>query len=158
MMKDYPMSDTANFRSLLDQDVTEVERPKPLPTGSYVFTVSDYKFDKSSKKKTDFTQFEVTPTQALDDVDQEELAAVLAVGDKTLTDKKMKLDYYMTPEAMWRLDEFLLDHLGHEGGKRSVMIEASKGMQFVGMIGHETSDRDENVKFARIVSFAKYDG
>jgi hypothetical protein len=147
----------ANFQALLSQPVSEVERPKPLPAGSYVFTVTDFKFDKSAKKKTDFVRFELTPNQPMDDVDAEELKA--ALGDKTLTDKKMRSDYYITPDSMWRLDEFLLEQLGHEPGQeRAEMIQASKGMQVVGMVSHRPSDRDENVVYAEISQFAKYEG
>lgn len=142
-----------DFQSLLDKPVTEVDRPKPQPEGTYVFNVADYKFDKSAKKKTDFVQFELVPVQAMEDVDQDQLTEFL--GDKTLTDKKFKADYYLTDDAIWRLHEFLLDHLKMEKGPPlRELIEAAKGQQVLGVIGHSPSQRDENVVYANIVRFA----
>lgn len=147
----------ANFQDLLNQPVEEVKRPKPLPVGSYVFNIGDYKFDKSSKKQTDFVQFSLTPIQPLDDVDQSELSE--ALGEKTLSDKGQKVDFYLTGEAIYRLDEFLLDFVGTtKGNTRTEQIAEAKGMQVVGYISHSPSQRDANTIYANITQFSKYEG
>lgn len=146
-----------DFRSLLDTEVTEVERPKPLAAGNYVWNVGEYKFDKSAKKKTDFVQFKLTPVSAQEDVDQAELA--LALGEKSLSDFSKNVDFYLTKDAVWRLDEFLLEKLGCEPGQsRTAMIESAVGRQVVGQISLTPSDKDENVMYANLTAFAKYDG
>lgn len=147
----------ANFQDLLNQPVEEVKRPKPLPVGSYVFNIGDYKFDKSAKKQTDFVQFNLTPIQPLDDVDQSELSE--ALGEKTLSDKGQKVDFYLTGEAIYRLDEFLLDYVGTtKGNTRTEQIAEAKGMQVVGYISHSPSQRDANTIYANISQFSKYEG
>lgn len=147
----------ANFQDLLNQPVEEVVRPKPLPVGTYVWTIGDYKFDKSTKKQTDFVQFTLTPSMPLDDVDQEELSA--ALGDKVLTDKGQKVDFYLTGDAIWRLDEFLLEHVGTEKGlTRAEQIASTKGMQVQGYVSHTPSNRDANTIYANISQFSKYEG
>lgn len=147
----------SDFRNLLDQEVTEVERPKPLPAGNYVMNVGEYKFDKSSKKQTDFVQFKLTPVEAQADVDADELSA--ALGEKQLSDFGRTVDFYMTPDAMWRLDEFLLDKLGcTPGTKRTAMLEEAVGKQVVAQVSLVPSQRDANVMYANITAFAKYEG
>lgn len=147
----------SDFRSLLDQEVTEVERPKPLPAGNYVYNVGDYKFDKSRQKQTDFVQITLTPVMAQEDVDQEELAA--ALGDKSLSDKGTKVDFYLTPDAIWRLDEFLIEKLGiSEPMSRTARLEQMAGKQVVGQLSHTPSARDANVIYANITAFAPYEG
>lgn len=147
----------SDFRSMLDESIDEVVRPKPLPAGNYVFNVGDYKLDKSTKKQTDFVSINLTPVMPQDDVDADDLAASL--GEKSLSDKTMKVDFYLTPDAMWRLDEFLLEKLqiNEKGLSRSQRLEAMAGRQVVGQITHTPSARDENVVYANITAFAPYE-
>lgn len=147
----------SDFRSLLDAEVTEVDRPKPLPAGNYVYNVGEYELKKSAKKGTDFVSITLTPVSAQEDVDAAELAACL--GEKSLSDKPTKVDFYLTPDAVWRLDEFLIERLGIEGTmSRSARLEQMAGKQVVGQVSHVPSQRDENVVYANITAFAKYDG
>lgn len=147
----------SDFRALLDQEVTTVERPKPLPAGNYVFNVGEYEFGKSAKKGTDFVTIKLTPIMAQEDVDAEELAT--ALGDKSLTDKGFKVDFYLTPDALWRLDEFLIEKLGMtEPMSRTARLEQLAGKQVVGQVSHTKSRNDENIIYANITAFAKYDG
>lgn len=143
---------------MLDESVDEVVRPKPLPAGNYVFNVGEYKLGKSAKKGTDFVSITLTPVQPQEDVDADELSASL--GDKTLADKSMKVDFYLTQDALWRLDEFLMEKLGlnEKGQSRSQRLEAMAGRQVVGQISHSPSARDENVVYANITAFAPYEG
>jgi hypothetical protein len=147
----------SDFRSLLDAPVNEIERPKPLPAGNYVWTVGEHKFDKSRQKQTDFVQIELTPVMAQEDVDAQELSA--ALGDKSLGDFKKKVDFYLTPDAIWRLQEFLIEKLGFEKGKTvSEMLGEMAGRQVVGQLSHQPSAKDENVIYSNLTAFAKYDG
>lgn len=146
----------ANFQDLLSQPVSEVSRPKPLPVGSYVFMISDFKFDESRQKKTKFVQFVLKPVMALDDVDQSELSESL--GDKTLSDKEFKQDFYLTGDAIWRLDEFLLESVGTTADTpRMEQINEAKGQQVRGYISHQPSARDANMIYANISQFTKHE-
>lgn len=102
MSKPKPKDDKPNFASLLDAAPTEVDRPKPLPVGSYVCVVKGLpKYDVSTKKKTPYIQFNLQPVQAMDDVDQEALEAMGGFANKTI-----RATFYETEDSIYRLDEF----------------------------------------------------
>jgi hypothetical protein len=143
-----------NFSSILDEDAPEVvERPQPYPVGHYLFVVKGLpKEGESSKKKTPFIEFTVQFLQAADDVDLDALKEVLK-GEQ-LQVKTMRLTYYLTEASLWRLDKFIIEDLGVEGGRgRRQMISETSGRQFLGGITHEPSDDGQSV-FARITSTA----
>jgi hypothetical protein len=59
------MNDKPNFASILDEAPTEIDRPKPIPTGTYLCRVQGTPtYDKSSKKGTPFVQFTLKPISA----------------------------------------------------------------------------------------------
>src|SRR5262245_54045316 len=91
------------FGSILDKPSASVERPKPMPVGTYLWIVQGLpRYDKSSVKKTEFVEFTLRPLQASEDVD---LEALDAVGG--LDGKSTKATYYLTEDAVWRLKDFL---------------------------------------------------
>jgi len=91
-----------NFASILDEAPTEIERPKPVPPGTYIGVVQGTPvYDKSAKKGTDYVQFTIKPIAAEDDVDAEDLAEMGGFENKTF-----KLNFYLTEDAAYRLDEF----------------------------------------------------
>lgn len=96
------MNDKPNFSSILDEQPTEVDRPKPLPAGTYLCVVAGApEYGKSSKKGTDFAQFTLKPMSAEDDVDEDELDEAGGLENKTL-----RTTFYLTEDAVYRLDEF----------------------------------------------------
>ena len=104
-----------SFSSILDRAPSEIEKPKPLPTGSYVtLLVGQPRIDKSTKKQTEYREFTHKILSAGEDVDEDDLKAYL--GGKKLTDVLMKNTYYITEGAVWRLKEFL-EHCGIEEGE-----------------------------------------
>ena len=134
-----------NFGSILDRAPSEIEKPKPLPQGSYITQiVGQPRFDKSSKKQTEFVEFTHKLLQAQDDVDEDELKALGGVKDKV-----MKNTFYLTESAAWRLKEFL-EHCGiEEGDSLREMIEETPGKQVGVFINHEASQDGTSV-FARV--------
>jgi len=91
-----------NFASILDEAPTEIERPKPLPVGTYLCVIQGQPtYDKSSKKGTPFVQFTLRPIGAEGDVDEQELEELGGFENKTL-----RATYYLTEDAAYRLDEF----------------------------------------------------
>lgn len=140
---------TATFGSILDKARSEVEKPKPAPVGSYVTTlVGQPRFDKSSKKQTEFVEFTHKFISAGDDVDADELTTYL--GDRKLSDVTMKNTYYLTDASLWRLEEFL-KHCAIEDEDISLRegIEATPGCEVGVFVNHEPSQDGESV-FARI--------
>lgn len=127
----------ANFESILDQQVDNVEKPKPLPVGSYTWILTGQpRFDKSTKKLTNFVEFQCQCQQALDDVDAAALADMGGCQGKT-----RRLTFYLTDDAVYRLDEFLFEHLGLElGTSRKQAVAQAAGRSFVGTIRHQASE------------------
>ena len=140
-----------SFSSILDRAPSEIEKPKPLPVGSYTTQlVGQPRIDKSSKKQTEFREFTHKIISAGDDVDEDELKQYL--GDsKKLTDVTVKNTYYITEGAAWRLKEFL-EHCGIDLDKVDSLNEAldeTPGKQVGIFINHEPS-QDGQSFFARI--------
>jgi hypothetical protein len=94
------MNDT-NFSDILDTPYDEVERPKPLPPGTYLTVVQSFREDVSSKAQTPYVEYTLQPQQAGEDVADEELEAMGGIGTRTL-----RYTCYKTEGALWRLKEF----------------------------------------------------
>lgn len=134
------------FTSILDRQSSEIERPKPLPVGTYNCIVKGLpRYDKSSKKQTDFVEFNLEIQSAEDDVDEDAIAAMTG----GVVGKSIKDTYYLTEEAAFRVKDFL-DNAGveDEGTLRS-RIEQTPGKQIKIFIKHEPSQDGQSV-FARI--------
>lgn len=95
------MSDP-NFNELLSKPVDEAKRPPAMPAGTFFGNVSKYEFDKtSSEKKTPLVRFFVSLTHAHDSIPAEDLDGI------DISKRVMRREYYLTPDADWRLAEFL---------------------------------------------------
>lgn len=138
--------DTPNFGALLDKPSADVERPKPLPQGSYTCVVKGLpRYDKSSKKLTEFVEFTLQPLAAGEDVDQDDLQAMGGYQNKTI-----RATYYITEDALWRLKDFL-GHLGIEEDEKSLrqMIDETPGKQVTAFVKHQASE-DGTAVFAQL--------
>lgn len=161
---------TASFKSILDRPATAVERPKPLPVGTYLCIVKgEPKFDKSSKKGTDYVEFTLIPQSAAVgedgenlDVDADDLKDALTKknGEKVaLNTKTIRATYYLTEDALYRLKEFLT-HLGFDTDDDSVdmsrMVHEAAGCQVYATLKHRTSE-DGKATFAELAGTAAVD-
>lgn len=140
---------TPNFGALLDKSASDVERPKPLPQGSYHCVVKGLpRYDQSSKKKTDFVEFTLVPQTAGEDVDADELAEMGGLANKTI-----RATYYITEDSLWRLKAFL-EHCGiEESGSIRNMIDETPNCEVVAYLRHEASNDGEAV-FATLAKTA----
>ena len=138
-----------NFGALLDKPASDVERPKPLPQGSYHCIVKGLpRFDKSSKKFTEFVEFTLQPTSAGEDVDEEDLEAMGGIANKTI-----RATYYITEDALWRLKDFL-SHCGiEEDGSLRNMIDQTPNCEVIAFIKHRASEDGQSV-FAELAKTA----
>ena len=145
------MNAQASFASILDRAPTEIERPKPLPVGSYTTVlVGQPRYDKSTKKQTEFVEFMHKFIGFGEDVDEGDLKEVL--GDRALNDMTMKNTFYLTEGSIWRLKEFLTNcGLDTEDEKTSLreLIEETPGRTVGIFINHEASQDGQSI-FARI--------
>lgn len=136
-----------NLSSILSKAPSEVERPKPYPVGSYVTLVQGMpRFDKSSKKQTEFVEFTLKFLAAGEDVDEADLASMGGIKEKTI-----KATYYLTETALWRLKEFLeacgIDVDNAESFQAA--IEKTPGKQVGIFVTHEAGNDGESI-FARV--------
>lgn len=139
-----------NFASILDESPTEITRPKPLPIGTYLTRVIGApRYDKSSKKQTPFVEFTLKFLSAEDDVDEDDL--VEALGDGDIGDRALPVTFYLTEDAVYRLDEFHT-HCGidleEEQSRRQRNDEVVNAEVRV-VVSHEAS-QDSSQVFARI--------
>lgn len=151
---------TPSFSSILDRQSTEIERPKPIPIGTYLAVVKGQpRMDKSSKKQTPFVEFTLAIVQASDDIDEDSLKAYLTRADgssKSLQEQSIRATYYLTEDAAWRLTKFL-DDCGTDAeqtvGQR---VNEAINCQVWANIKHEPSEDGESI-FARLSGTAKVD-
>ena len=146
-----------SFESVLDVPASDIERPKPLPVGSYLCLVQGQpRIDKSRKKQTEFSEFTLKMLQALDDVDLEALEGCLTSpsGDKKLLqDCTIKVTFYHTENSIYRLKEFL-EHCGVEikkGMSLRQLIAETPGCEVIAHLSHEASEDGEAI-YARVRS------
>lgn len=94
-----------DFRSLLSTKPETVEKPQPLPPGTYFGVIKAWEPIESSQKKTPGVkiQFQLQSPDADVDLDQlEQVGGLTAV-----TKRKVSTIFYLTEDATYRLREFL---------------------------------------------------
>ncbi len=139
----------------------KVDRPKPVPVGSYLAKAAGQpERGNSEKKGPPFIRFPAEFIEAQDDVDEDDLKEWASREDgskRTLRGTplpKNGLTFYTTPDAIWRLDKFFAD-LGvlEKGKSRNDMAEEAVGCEFIVNINHTTSD-DGEATYANVKSTA----
>lgn len=108
------MSEGFDPTALLSKPVSSVKAPVKMPVGSYLGIASKFEFDKRGEKNSPLVRFTVNPTEALPDVDQEALRESITDGDgvaQPLTSKEQRLEFWLTPDAVFRLTNFGKDHV-----------------------------------------------
>lgn len=140
-----------NFSELLSKAPSEVERPKPLPIGTYTTIIRGApRYDVSTKKQTKFVEFNHKFVSAGEDVDQGSLKEVL--NGKALNDIEMKNTFYLTENSLWRLKDFLT-HLGYDTDSADhslqELVEDTAGKSVAVYIKHEPSQDGTSI-YARI--------
>jgi len=149
------------FAPILDRAPKDVEAPKVLPIGSYIWVTKGVpRFDRSSQKKTEFVEFTCVPQGPVMgdngpmDVDQEALDAALTRkdGEKiAIQSKSQRLTFYLTEDALFMLKNFLkalgfdTDDEGEEAPSLRQMINESQNRTFGGFISHKPSDDGERM-------------
>lgn len=146
--------ETPNFQDILDRQSTEIDRPKPLPVGSYTAMIQGLpRHDKSQKKGTPFVEFTLKILSAGDDVDEDDLNSALtkASGEVVpLMDKTMRLTFYITEDSVYRLKDFLA-HCGIDLDDKTMRqaLDETPGRQ-VGITVKHTASEDGDAIYANI--------
>lgn len=138
-----------DFTSLLEKKLDDVEAPALLPQGSYIMTVAGYRTGESAKKKTPYVEFDLKISSAMDDVDQEELAKV-----KNLQDKTLKTQFYLNEDALFRLKDFCKKTgVPTEGKSFTEILSEIAGAQLIGIVNHKVNPENTDQVFAEVRSF-----
>jgi len=102
---------STTFRELLSMHTDAVERPGPLAAGHYIGILKGHEYGATRHKQTPYIRFFFTPTEETADVEPG------ANGDIDLTKRELRKDFYLTPQAIYRLSDFLDAVLGRETGR-----------------------------------------
>lgn len=145
----------ATFGSILDKPSKSIERPKPLPTGTYVCICKGLPKEGKAKTGTEFYEFNLEIVQPLDDVSEEGITAVGGVVGKSIP----RATYYITEDSVWRLKKFLAEDLELEEGEKSLrqLVSETMGKQVLATIRHKPSDDGKSV-FAEMAGTAPVSG
>lgn len=100
-----------SFRELLTQSTDAVERPRALADGHYIGRIANHEFGTSRQKQTPFVRFILVPEEATEDVDAS------ANDGIELSRRELRKDYFITPNALYRLSDMLDATLGKESGR-----------------------------------------
>lgn len=138
-----------DFTSLLNKSMDDVEAPALLPEGSYVMTITGYRTGESQQKKTPYVEFDLKIQAANEDVNQEELAKV-----KNLQDKTLKTQFYLSEDSLFRLKDFL-SKAGHDisGKSFAEVLSEIAGSQVVGIVSHRVNPNNTEQVFAECRKF-----
>ena len=138
-----------DFTTLLNKSIDDVEAPALLPQGSYMMTITGYSTGESQQKKTPYVEFNLKILAANEDVDQEELAKVNNLQDKTL-----KTQFYLSEDSLYRLKDFLSKAGLEIAGKSfSEVLSEIAGAQIIGIVSHRVNPNNAEQVFAECRKF-----
>lgn len=139
----------ADFSKILSKPVSEAERPKPHPVGTWVWVITQFAYGDDNKNKTPYVRFMLRSSQPDEDVDQAQIAE--AGGLQKLNSREIRRDFFLTEDSIYRLREFCENALGIDTSGRAwdAVIPECRGKQFKGHITHRFSQdgKDAYVQF-----------
>lgn len=130
---------STDFSALLNTNVEDAERPKPLPIGHYDVTVDRYEMGKSAKKGTPFVRFYYKNPQPAEDVEPSLLEGVKL-------NRELRTEFYLTPDALYRLREFI-EKLGLDvtGRNFNDLLPETSGLPIRIRVEQRPDERGENI-------------
>lgn len=141
------------FESILDTPADSVERPKPLPVGTYNAIIrGQYEEDVSAIKKTPFVRFTYAFQSAEPDVNEDDLEEALTSKDGTvtkLTEKTIKDTYYTSAAALFMLTE-MLERIGIELENKSIRVALSETPNMAVKVQIEHGISNDGHPFAQV--------
>lgn len=143
---------------ILNMPVDQIERPKPIPQGTYLARVGKhvkgYTKPKDGRDPTPLYKFRIHLVKPTEDVDPEALEAF--GGIETISQTEIDYDFYMTDRAAFMLKEFLVKACRLDGTGKSLaqLMPESNGVYVLASIKHSVSQKDNESIYANIDSFA----
>lgn len=147
----------ADFKSILSTRSNEIEKPKPIPIGTYLAMISERPEIKPEvgQNKIPVVEFKLKLMSATEDVDPDMLASYGSISGKELRHSFWLTNREGEP-TVWRLKDFLENTLQIEPGDREIgdyMLEAVNRTLLV-TVGHRPSPDGEMI-YAEIKSVAR---
>lgn len=123
-----------DFSTLLSVPTENVERPVPMPAGTYQGIIKKYTLGETSGKKTPYVRFTIGQISAEDDVDAE------AIATMDLSSKELEADFYLGPKSNFRIVD-LAASCGQvtEGESIGSLIEAVVGQPVLATVEQRPS-------------------
>lgn len=93
----------SNITDLLNRRASDVEKPKPLPTGTYIVRFADPGKQTPVKTKdgdVETMEFMLTPVSPQDDVDAAVLAAQGGIGNR-----RLRHTLWLREEDLWKIKD-----------------------------------------------------
>jgi len=147
------MADSATFRQLLSKTTETAERPRALAIGHYIGEIKTYSFGESSQKKTPFVRFIMVPTEETEDVPEGANEGI------DFSKKELRKDLYITPEALYRLTDFLNSVLGEQNGRTfDERIPETRSVRVLIQVGQRENERNPEEKFNEVGTVVAYNG
>lgn len=99
-----------NFSNILSKHAGEAKKPQALPIGDYPGIIKSYELGDNNKNKTPYVRFLLGLMGWPDGIDESDTMQEVAEGkfEKIdLSKRQFRRDFYLTEDALWRLDEFI---------------------------------------------------
>lgn len=100
----------ADFSNLLRKPAGQAKKPQALPAGDYPGIIKGFEVGDNNKNKTPYVRFQLGVIGWADSVPEDERVHVDSEGKSILIDlakRQLRRDFYLTEDALWRLDEML---------------------------------------------------
>lgn len=142
-----------DFSNLLSTKVDDIKRPPVRPAGTYHGVIASYAFGESPQKKTPFVRFTCTNIQPGDDIDPETLKDA-GGAPIDLSKWKPTVDYYITPDALFRLKDLIEGlKIPSEGRSLNEVLPETRGQPVVLTVSMKATDDGQGF-FNRVESIA----
>lgn len=153
---------TFNPTDLLNKPMADIKPPPPHPLGSFLMVPAKYVFDKTKptqqgKEPTDVVRFDLMYREALPDAMNDEEAFTLWLDGQSVSDKEYNrsLDFFITPNAVYRLKEFIENDCKVTGAASlNEGLEAVIGQPFIAVFTQVNNPKDPSKPYVNLTSTA----
>lgn len=127
-----------DFSSLYKTPVGSAKRPPTWPAGDYPAVIKNYEPGESSQKKTPYTQFNLAILDWPATISEEDKVVKNEDGTTTAIDlskRTFNQQFYHTPDAEYRLHEFLKDLVpGSQGRPLDEVLAQTPGQHVLAVM------------------------
>lgn len=103
-----------DFSHLLKRPAGEAKRPPPLPAGDYYGVIRSWEIGDRNQNRTPYVRLQINlqdwPDSSPDEwsfIDSEHKFITATKSDVDLSKRQLRRDFFLTDDALWRLDEFI---------------------------------------------------